>query len=277
MKRIIKSASCILFSFIILFSFVACGFFNYGGYRGEYEDLYTVAVNNVFAVRGHLSNGEVLYDPEIHILETDEYGRTLFFYSEYYDSSVDQLDYGMAFVVMQKSENGYAYYYRDKCYTLYFDITSDWDTISENLDTEILEQLKELNDWGQEINNDACTKAKINDEKPEGKLRPRRYEFDEIIYPYEVKNGYTGEDDDFCQFSIYCETDSYGRELHYVYGATVNKADNGENVVGHYDYAIILNADGSCSENGIVKISNIEDSLALIDELKENNNWNKAR
>ena len=32
---------------------------------------------------------------------------------------------GMAFVIMQSSKDGYAYYYPDKCYIPYFDTTSD--------------------------------------------------------------------------------------------------------------------------------------------------------
>lgn len=274
MRSAVKIIFFVFCAFILAFSLTACVF---SGYDGEHKDLYTVAVNNVFAVHGYLSNGEVSYNPEIYIIEKDDYGRTLFFYSEYYDDSSDpQADYGMAFVIMQKSENGYAYYYQDKCYVPYFDTTSDWDTISDKIDNAILERLKELNDWGREFNGEKCLKVKINSKKPKGELRPRDYEFDEIIYPYEVKNGYDGEDDSFCKFSIYCEADSYGRELHYVYASTMNEEENGEKVFEYYSYAIILDAEGICSENGIVKISNLEDSLKQINELKQNNNWNIA-
>ena len=56
------------------------------------------------------------------------------FYSEYYDYSLDsQINYGMAFVVMQYSKDGYAYYYADECYIPYFDTTSDWNSISEQM------------------------------------------------------------------------------------------------------------------------------------------------
>ncbi len=275
MKTMIKRVCCIFSALAILFSLTSCFLFNYRGYREENKDLYTVAVNNIFAARGYLSNGEVLYDPEIYIVETDEYGRTLFFYSEYFNgTSESQYDYGMAFVIMQKSDDDYAYFYQDKCYSLYFDSTNNWETISENLNNEILEQLKKANDWGLEINTEKCSKAKLTNKKPEGKLHPEDFEFDYIIYPFEVKNGYKGTDRSFCKYSIYCESDSYGKELHYVYGMTMNKTDNGEDVFDTYEYAIILNADGTCSENGIVRISDIKNSMALIEELKQNNNWN---
>mgnify|MGYP006967403959 CR=1 FL=1 len=87
------------------------------GYRGEHRDLYTVAVHNIFAIYGYESNGEVSYDPDIQIIETDDYGRVLFFYSERYDGYTgDGVDYGMAVVIMQSSRDGYVWYYRDRCY-----------------------------------------------------------------------------------------------------------------------------------------------------------------
>ena len=271
-----KKAVCVLFTMITLFSFAACGLLNYGGYRGEYQDMYAVAVNNIFGIHGYLSNGEVLYDPEIRIVETDDFGRTLFFYNEYYDSDSSEMDYAMAFVIMQKSEDGYGYYYRDKCYVPYFDTTCDWTVISQKMDSGMLEQFKECNDWNQEFQNERCAKVKISGKKPEGKLRPKTHALDKIIYPYELRNGYTGEDDSFCKFSLYCESDAYGRELHYAYGMTMNTDENGEHVFGYYEYAIVLNADGTCPTNGIVKIANPEDSHAIVNELKQNTHWNLA-
>ncbi len=275
MKIIFLFISVFFVSAIVLGIILAHIILGYGGYRGDYTDMYSVAVNNIFGCRGYLSNGEVTFDPDIHIVETDDYGRTLFFYSEYYnDSAEPQLDYGMAFVVMQKSENGYAYYYQDKCYVPYFGTTSNLETISQKIDIAELEQLKESNDWNKEIDNEKCEKVKIRNKKPEGKLVRLDYDFNRVIYPYEVKNGYTGEDRYIYKTAIFCETDSYGRELYYVYVIKKNKTDSGENEFGFYDYAIIFNSDGTCPENGIIKILNVEDSFALINELKQNNNWN---
>ena len=87
MKNTVKTACCFFAFCIIVLLISSCGFLNYSGYSGEHTDMYAVAVNNIFGVQGHISNGEVIYDPEIHIVETDNYGRTLFFYSEYYDYS----------------------------------------------------------------------------------------------------------------------------------------------------------------------------------------------
>lgn len=271
MKKIIKITFCILCALIIVFAFAFNVLFNYTGYKGEYQDMYTVAVNNVFGISGYISNGEALSDPEIQIIETDEFGRTLFFYSEHTEA---EPDFGMAFIVMQKSENGYVYYYQDKCYIPYFYTVSDWSSISEKYDTAVLQELKELNDWNREFNEEKCVKLKADNKKSEGKIHPKKHTFNEIIYNYETKNGYAGEDKSFFQYSEYCETDAYGRELYFVCGMTMNTAENGENISDCYNYAIIFNADGTCSDNGIIRIEDIAESFNSVNELKENNNWN---
>jgi hypothetical protein len=55
---------------------------------------------------------------------------------------------------------------------------------------------------------------------------------------------------------------------------TMNTLENGEKEFGYHEYAIILNADGTCSYNGIAKIPTPEDSFTIIKELKRNNGWN---
>lgn len=278
-KKVIKilalgAVACFVLyvAFIVLMLYI----FSYKGYKGEYKDLYSVAVNNVFAVRGEHSNGEVSFDPKIHIIETDNYGRTLFFYNEYYDYSIDpECDYGMAFVIMQSSKDGYAYYYPDKCYFPYFDTTSDWETISAQLEPDYFDAFKIENDWNSELIEENCAKVKISNKKPKGVLHPKDREFDKIIYLYEMRNGYTGTDSSFYKFSIFSEADRYGKELHYVYGMTKNTLRNGQDVFDTYEYAIIFKADGTCDKNGIIKLSAPADSVAAIHELKENNNWNK--
>ena len=84
MKKITVSI-CILL--IILLSsctpiddFIAKTFLDYAG---KDRDLYTAAVANVFGAYGNISNGEVCYSPVMTVIETDDYGRKLYFYSEY--------------------------------------------------------------------------------------------------------------------------------------------------------------------------------------------------
>lgn len=277
MKKIKKIAIlCLVVGFALLFiAGLVLKLSGFHRYRGDHKDLYTVAVNNIFGIYGRESNGELVYDPEIRIIETDDYGRVLFFYSEYYDGYLnDEADYGMAIVIMQSSKDGYAYYYRDQCYMPCFDVTDDWETISAKLASETLEELKNANDWGRELNEERCVKAKLTEKKPEGKLQPEDAVFDQILFPYMLRNGYTGRDRSICRYSVYCETDAYGKELYYVYGATKDPGVDGETVYASYDFAVILNADGTCPQNGIAEIPALADSAAVISKLKLDTNWN---
>ena len=244
-------------------------------YRGEHRDLYTVAVHNIFAVRGYESNGEVSYDPEIRVIETDDYGRVLFFYSEYYNGYSELvIDKGMALVIMQSSQDGEVWYYRDLCWMPCFGTTDDWEDISAGLEPKALEALKEANDWNRELKEEKCAKVSITRKKPEGKIHPRDTFFDQLIYPYMKQQGYRGTDRSFCKYSIFCETDAFGRELYYVYGMTANPGPGGKTRYNTYEFAVVLNADGTCPENGIAEIRTITDSADIIRRLKQGTNWN---
>ena len=266
---------------LVLIAFLLGGsmvlFSSIHSYGKDHKDLYTVAVNNVFGIKGHESNGEVSYAPEISVVETDQYGRTLFFYSEYYDNHLQpEPDYGMAFGVMQYSENGYAYYYPDQCCLPYFDTTDDWESISSKLPPDYLDVLKEANDWNRELDQDCCAKAKITKKQPKSKLDLKEADYNKVIRPYMYNNDYSGTDTSFYKFSYLCETDAYGRELHYVYGMSADPVSGGKTRYGNYVFAIIFNVDGTCPRNGIVEIKSPPDCIPAITKLKLDTNWNMS-
>ena len=72
----------------ILICFVIIGLvFNgctYKEYKGEYPDLYTVAINSILWNNGHSYGADKAVDSNIEVIETDEYGRILFSYYEKY-------------------------------------------------------------------------------------------------------------------------------------------------------------------------------------------------
>ena len=275
--RILKAIGILILvaiALIVLLAILLLRACSYNGYGGEHTDLYTVAVNNVFGLWGHCSNGEVSYDPVIEILETDEYGRVLFFYDEYYDDSIDPtIDYGMAFVIMQKSEDGYVYYYQDACYAPYFDTQDDFATVMERVDPTLLEELKARNDWNEELDESKCTAAKLQKKKPKGQLGMDKYDFNRVVYTYAKANGYQGNDKSTCQFFKYCNSDATGKELYYVYCMSADDDGNGGTVYGTYVYAIIVNPDESIPENAIVEIPDPTESYELIKALKEQAHW----
>ena len=281
--RIKHILAILICTIIVLTVCTSCILLEYK-YRGEKTDLYTVAVNNIFGIFGYTSNGEIVYDPEISVIETDKYGRTLFFYNE---NCGQGDDYGMAFVIMQKSDDGYAYYYQDDCYAPFFD-NSDyfWDSYDDGkgyvqateLSTEIIDDLKEKNDWDKEIDLTKCTKTKISGEKPEGKLPRGDWFFEESIYSYAKANGYLGTDDNAVKFYEFCNADSSGKELYYVYCMTSDEDVNGETVYGEYTYAVIVEKNYDLnkpmiSEYGVVEIKDPSDYYELVMELKSQNNW----
>lgn len=242
-------------------------------YRGEHKDLYTVAVHNIFGAYGLMSNGEYASDPEIRILETDDYGRTLFFYSEYFAQYPS--DYGMAFVIMQTSGDGWVYYYPDRCCLPWFGTTDDEETVSAQLQTEALEELKAANDWNREINMQRCAKAEITRKKPDGKWKPTGDSLDPLLYPCAVRNGYIGTDLGIFDNARFCERDRYGRELYYIRGTTKDPGPEGKNLYTYWEFAVILDTDGTCPKNAVAYIKTPDSSPEAICKLKQEANWNE--
>ena len=288
MKHIRKIASviCIILSLIIvMLSFSSCVIldylFNYQGYSGEHTDLYTVAVNNIFAIDGFTNNGEAVYDPGISIIEKDDYGRILFFYNEIYGQCNS---YEAAFVIMQKSEDGYVYYYQDDCYTpatlnfdeYYYPDADQGITIDELINTatelssEAIEELKAANSWNLEFCEDKCTKTKINKNKPEGKGGINNIDFEIKFSEYLKENGYENSDDIGNLISEFCNSDTEEKRLYYI-TFWLDEA--------RVEYAVIVkfdkeNFNSPIIENkAIVQIKDPSDAYELIKELKEQNDW----
>ena len=215
-------------------------------YDGGHDELYTVAINNIFGIYGHTSNGEISYDPEISVIETDDYGRTLFFYSESYGT---EPDCSMAFVIMQASDSKYVYYYQDTCYLPFFATDGEFwhgrangDTYLQamELSQELIEVLKEQNDWNRELDESKFTKSKISIKKPEDKSSISEGNLGLKIYQHARNNGYSGSDSyPSCNIE-YCNTDQTGGELYYVSCLFGDVDENGENIWETREYAVIM-------------------------------------
>lgn len=265
-----KIAICVLLLFVMVLSLSACRY----AYVGWHTDLYTVAMYNVFGAAGFMDGGEPIWDSEIFIIETDNYGRVLFFYDEY----LAETNYGTAIVIMQKSDRDYVYYYQDDCYTPYFNTDRQYpfgyrDAFSD----EDIEALKLANDWNKEINLDKCTKSEITNKIPSGQLEITRKEFNAVLMPYVKTLGYKG-DDTIYRFSNYCNTDKYGRELYYVYG--IGSDVDGEGVSPsskkqNFEFAMIFNPDKSCPSENIYLITDPTLTPEALKVLKQNAGWNQ--
>ena len=242
----------------------------YLGYQGEDVDLFTTAANNVFAIYGSASNGEATFEPTIKVIEKDDYGRVLFFYNEigsrYWESHIS---YGMAFVIMQYSDSERAYYYLDECYIPYFTDLRGTDEVLASLDPSILDELKERNDWGKEIDTDKCASSALSKYKEE----LEGYKDVEISNSIAAAlSDYLGIEINWYTNPIYCHSDSYGRKLFYAYAAK-GKDSNGDDV--RADFAVILNPDMSFTSGCVAEIEDRLATYRVVTDLKLSVGWDK--
>lgn len=249
-------------------------------YRGERTDLFTVAVNNVFGTQGLIPMGEIYADPDITILETDNYGRTLFFYSEWIGPCSG---YGSALVIMQASDSGYAYFYPNVCYIPYFDesdhIYGTYTSppvapiVMERVDPDMLDTLKEDNDWNKPLSPQKYAKAKLTSKKPKGKLNIRDHEFDKAIVIYAKNHGFQLPYDDRCDIVEYCGADSTGRELYHICYYEWYKNEDSDAARRDCEFAVIVNPDRTISQDAIIQITDPLTYFALVNKLKAQVGW----
>ena len=275
MKKIARFICVIVLCIIVLCGITACKPYRY---KGNHIELFSVAVNNIFGAYGYQVFESYDYDPFIEVLETDDYGRTLFFFTQ--DTGgfwgiTDGGAFGTAIFIMQKSDDEFVYYYQDDCYIPHRipkGLTSIPEDYREGLPEEQIETLKERNDWNKEINLGKCTKAVISDQAPSGKLKASKCE--PIIKAYAVQNGYTGDEITMFRHDIFCNADVYGRELYYVYA--IGRYVNVEGETQYFEFAVIFEPDNSCSMESICEVSSDSlDYYEKIIELKKLAHWNQ--
>lgn len=245
----------------LLFFGLWCLIMNAGvKYRGDYPAAYTVAIHSFLGCSGNGSNGEIVIMSDIGILETDEYGRTLFYYNE------GIAEEGSGYGIMQKEQDGYAYFYEDDCVIAAID---DWDgsgeiTHDDWFTNEEVDAFKKLNDWNLPLNVEKCAKEKVITRKPKSKLKLSDQDFAKAIMSYCTATGKVylpniirGHEKSFI-------TDDYGRELYYY-----NCPDN----AGYF--AFVFNPDGTfAGANCAVFYEDVTDFRDALKELKHNSGWN---
>lgn len=232
--------------FLALFS--GCG---YKGYRGDNADLYTVAINSVLWNSGHSHGADFIMDSEIKRLEIDEYGRTLFTYHEsfYVDRSLSF----SALIVAQYSSDGYVYYYEDCNY-----IIKEQPPYQDSgiiFGREKINYLKELNDWGKELDLSKCVKKKIERKKLETPT-------DSDAIKNKIREE-LGIEDEIRMHLYYSTNDNNGNYL--VYGTCELEADR------YIHFAAFVTADGEVKD--WFEPQNIFDYNEELKEFKKNNGW----
>ena len=272
MKKL-KIVVCILLLVFVTLSLTAC----FARYTGPHWELWTVAVNNIFGAAGFGDDGEALPQPDIDVIEVDDYGRVLFFYNEYPDYFTYY--YRTAIVIMQHYDNSsrWVYYYQDDCYLPYLGDETPYPVGYRNLFSEQeITALKELNDWNKELNLDKCTKAPRSNEKNQGALKIKHKEFDEAIDAVVQNLGYDVDYTPY-RYSIYCNTDKYGRELYYAFGdaKVIDENDSTKTVTLNFEFAMIFNPDRTCPVENVYVLTDKTATFDALKLLKQTAGWNQ--
>ena len=89
---VIPISAIITCGMIALFVLALVNFYPPYSYSGEYKDLYSTAVWNIFGVRGYYSGGEYVRDPSIEIYEKE---KDLKIYKQINMNSIIKITFGI--------------------------------------------------------------------------------------------------------------------------------------------------------------------------------------
>ena len=259
-------------------------------YRGDYKELYTVAVYSIPNSVGYMHHGEGAYSSDIYIWEQDDYGRTLFAYCE------DDGNQLYSLVVSQSYDEKNVFFYPDVNYSVTFIEAESLYNRAES--THLMERtkdfylkdkerLKEANDWNKPLEPAKCVSYPITDHK---ELDPKAYslssvECNNILYAHTETLNLPNPNMFPHRTNRILQVDAEGKVLHEVYGVHQHYDNpNWTNSDKYTSYKITLwvitDKDGNYDkETGVLVIqSNADDSYFTYDpaavlEFKQKNGW----
>jgi len=172
-------------------------------YVGEHPELFSVAVNSVLGVRGYLPGH--MNQPNITVVDRDGYGRILFSYDEGHDVGDDSLLSGFNYVIVQKVEGDYAYFYP------HYNFISGFD--SGHFTGEEMAALREVNSWNQEMSDSSeFVRVRVVRQKEEGPISDNELvEMHHLIFP--DLNFSRGQ---IIPNVVFLRIDGYGRSVYLV-------------------------------------------------------------
>ena len=247
--------------FLFFCTLTGCNLLLPTGYSGEHPALYTEAVNSLLSVLGWHSHG----DSRVKIMEEDAFGRVLF---SYYDDKSDYCGEDIfAYLICQKVDETYVYYYPDYNYIL-----NEWNHVDIPFSEEEIEDLKRKNDWGKEINEEKFIKYEITREKKKPNVKIEDKKFQAIFNKVAMNHGRIVDESTIYPYTRYLTSDSYGRMIYYAEASLPNNHIEG---IG-YILAIIFNPDGSYDEETcVLELNDFYHEQDRLKEFKELNGWNQ--
>ena len=267
MKTLLKKSKILALILVLVFctAFSGCV---YKGYTGENPELCSIAWASVPTLFGYRSNGEAVYDAEVNILQTDDYGRVLYSYNESRDGNTFFL------LIMQYKDDLNAYYYDDDCY-LFIHLESK-DSPLDLTDSEI-QALKEANDWGKPIDQSKCTSTQIVTKKPTGNLKLKNDFFEGIIRKHHENSGryIHPKNLNFVSHFRFFTTDNYGREIITVYTYFEEYTEKTE-LRYSFVFLVLVNPDKTVNEKAeiLLNTAQMQNVSDAVKQLKAQNGWN---
>ena len=181
-------------------------------YSGRYPEFYTAAIYAVPGIRGYIS-GHILggQQPRISVVNWDNHGRMMIFYDE-----ESPLIRGGAFVVIQKVDGDYVYFY-----PFYNHIV--WPARGVEGLSQALGELGEVNSFEQELSDDSeFVRVRITRTIESGPISDNRFVqayrevFPELtLYLNQIRGS-----------GVFLRTDCYRRSLYFAVGGTGEQGKN---------------------------------------------------
>ncbi len=259
-------------------------------YRGEYKELYTVAVYSIPDAVGYMHFGEGARNSDIYVWEQDDYGRTLFSYCEDDDNQI----FGL--VISQSYDENNVYFYPDINYALTFIDSEYYDYLKNKTEAFYLEakdKLKEKNDWNKPLDKNKCVCYPITDHKilDENIYSLNKDQCNEILIEYINTLNFVNPTSNPYRYGSILQVDSEGRVLHEIHGCNTyydktewNRWDPDAKDFTFYNMIlwVITDKDGNYDKkNGVMVMyskANESDNSFIYNpddilEFKNQNNW----
>ena len=176
--------------------------------------------------------------------------------------------------ILQKSDDGYAYYYEDDCILC---AKNDWQgngevTYEEWFTAEELSAFKARNDWDQLIREEKCTKKAVLSRKPGEKLNLEKKDFEKATKDWLTNNGFPIKSDKrIYTTKVFFMADDYGREIYCIYvNETCLDATNDEQIV----LAVMFMPDGTCDPTvSVIRIDDMKNYRDQMKAFRQSNGW----
>jgi len=231
-------------------------------YRGEYPELFSVAINSLLGARGYWTS-EIRHEAGITIIAEDAYGRIMFSYWERSGISTQSR------LIMQKSDESHAYFYPNFNFVsiapeqLIRHYDENGRFYRASFPEEMIEDLKKLNDWGLPLEPERMVSVEIVRTKSSGPFGRN-----------ELRDAYRFALGDYAHnrhvHYVFFRTDEFGRSIYLFsrWSSMVASTDNRHSVV-------LFLPDGTFDENiGVMRLTDFFNYQSQLASFKELNNWN---